>query len=110
MRSKEGESRKVEHQIDIEHRVTEVEGICRDHDRRIEKLEGTTEAIQSLAVNMERMMLQQEAANKVLTKLTDDVETIKAEPAKKWRFVVEKALYFVIGGAMAVILARVGLG
>ena len=35
---------------------------------------------------------------------------MKAEPAKKWRFVVEKALYFVVGGIMAVILAKVGLG
>lgn len=100
----------MEHQIELERRVQEIDDRSKSNKHRIDKLEDTTAAIHSMAISMERMTLQQEAMSKTLTKLTGDVENIKAEPAKKWRFVVEKALYFVVGGIMAVILAKVGLG
>lgn len=99
----------MEYQLDLEHRVTENEARSKSNEKRIAKLEETTEAIHSMALSLERMTNNQETMNKTLTKLTGEVETIKAEPAKKWRFVVEKALYFIVGGIMAVILAKVGL-
>ena len=100
----------MEHQIDWEHRLTEVEARSKGNERRIVQLEDLAKSIYDLAKNMELMMQQQTQMGENLTKLTGDVETMKAEPAKKWRFVVEKALYFVVGGIMAVILAKVGLG
>lgn len=99
----------MEYQLDLEHRVTENEARSKSNEKRISKLEETTEAIHSMALSLERMTNNQETMSKTLTKLTGEVETIKAEPAKKWRFVVEKALYFIVGGIMAVILAKVGL-
>lgn len=100
----------MDYQLDLEHRVTENEARSKSNTKRIDKLEETTEAIHSMALSLERMTNNQETMSKTLTKLTGEVETIKAEPGKKWRFVVEKALYFVVGGIMAVILAKVGLG
>lgn len=99
----------MDYQLDLEHRVTENEARSKSNTKRIDKLEETTEAIHSMALSLERMTNNQETMSKTLTKLTGEVETIKAEPGKKWRFVVEKALYFVVGGIMAVILAKVGL-
>lgn len=100
----------MERQIELEHRVTETEERSKSNTKRIDKLEKVMESIQNLAQSMERMTLQQQQMGENLTKLTGDVETLKAEPGKKWRFVVEKALYFIVGGVMAVILAKVGLG
>lgn len=100
----------MERQIELEHRVTETEERSKSNTKRIDKLEKVMESIQNLAQSMERMTLQQQQMGESLNKLTGDVETMKAEPGKKWRFVVEKALYFVVGGIMAVILAKVGLG
>lgn len=100
----------MEHQLDMEHRLTKVEDRSKRNEERVEKLEEITEAIHDLAKNMELMMQQQQQMGEGLTKLTGDVETLKAEPGKKWRFVVEKAIYFIVGGVMAVILAKVGLG
>lgn len=100
----------MEHQIDWEHRLTEVEDRSKSNERRIVQLEDLAKSIYDLAKNMELMMRQQTQMGESLNKLTGDVETMKAEPGKKWRFVVEKALYFIVGGVMAVILAKVGLG
>ena len=104
----------MEHQLDMEHRLTEVEVRSKGNERRIVQLEDLAKSIYDLAKNMELMMQQQTQMGENLTKLTGDVETLKAEPGKKWRFVVEKAIYFVVGGVVstlvALILAKVGLG
>ena len=100
----------MEHQIDWEHRLTEVESRSKSNTKRLDKLEEMTESIHSMATSMEKMALKQEAMNGSITKLTGDVETLKAEPGKKWRFVVEKALYFTVGAIVTFLLAKVGLG
>lgn len=38
-----------------------------------------------------------------------DVAELKSKPGKRWESVVEKALFAVIGGVLAYLLARVGL-
>ena len=98
----------MDYQLDLEHRVTENEARSKSNTKRIDKLEETTEAIHSMALSLERMTNNQETMSKTLTKLTGEVETIKAEPGKKWRFVVEKAIYFVVGSLIAFVMAKVG--
>lgn len=98
----------MEHQIDWEHRLTQVEARSEGNERRIVKLEDLAKSIYDLAKNMELMMQQQTQMGENLTKLTSDVETMKAEPGKKWRFVVEKAIYFVVGSLIAFVMAKVG--
>lgn len=95
---------------DIEHRLTEVEQRSKSNMRRLEKVEESTEAINRMAISMEKMALKQDTMNGNITKLTTDVETLKAEPAKRWKFVVEKAIYFVVAAVVGFIFARVGLG
>lgn len=98
----------MERQIELEHRVTETEERSKSNTKRIDKLEKVMESIQNLAQSMERMTLQQQQMGESLNKLTGDVETMKAEPGKKWRFVVEKAIYFVVGSLIAFVMAKVG--
>ena len=86
----------MDYQLDLEHRVTENEARSKSNTKRIDKLEETTEAIHSMALSLERM--------------TNNQETIKAEPGKKWRFVVEKALYFTVGAVVTFLVAKMGLG
>ena len=49
-------------------------------------------------------------AAEVVPQLMSDVETLKAEPGKRWKFVIEKAIYFVVAAVVGYFLARVGLG
>lgn len=94
----------------IEHRLTEVEQRSKSNTKRLDKLEETTDAIHSMATSIEKMVLKQDTMNTSLTKLTGDVETLKAEPGKRWKFVVEKAIYFVVAAVAGFVLAKVGLG
>lgn len=99
----------MDQQIGFEHRLTAVEDRAASNLRRIEKLEGSTEAINKMAISIEKMVMKQETMNGNINKLTTDVEALKAEPAKRWKFVVEKAIYFIIAAIMGFFLAKFGL-
>lgn len=99
----------MEQKIDMEHRMTEVEARSKSNSHRLDKLEESTEAINRLAVSMEKMSVTQESMSKSVDKLTTDVETLKAEPGKRWKFVIEKAIYFVVAAIVGFLLAQVGL-
>lgn len=94
----------------IEHRLTEVEERSKSNTKRLDKLEESTEAINRMAVSIEKMAMKQDSMNGSINKLTNDVEALKAEPAKRWKFVVEKAIYFVVAAVVGYFLARAGLG
>ena len=99
----------MEKQLDIEHRLTEVEARTKSNTHRLDKLEESTEAINRMAISIEKMAMKQDTMNGSINKLTTDVETLKAEPAKRWKFVVEKAIYIVVAAVVGFILAKVGL-
>ena len=100
----------MEQKLDIEHRLTDVEARTKSNTHRLDKLEESTEAINRMAISMEKMALKQDTMNGSITKLTTDVETLKAEPAKRWKFVVEKAIYIVVAAVVGYFLAKAGLG
>jgi len=99
----------MDQQMNFEHRLTEAEQRSKSNTHRIEKLEEVTAAINKMAISVEKMAFKQDAMNVSINKLTNDVETIKAEPGKRWKFVVEKAIYFVVAAIMGFILAKFGM-
>lgn len=98
-----------EHELDIEHRLTETEARSKSNTKRLDKLEESTEAINRMAISIEKMATKQDTMNGSITKLTTDVEALKAEPGKRWKFVIEKAIYFVVAAVVGFFLAKVGL-
>lgn len=99
----------MEQQLSFEHRLTTVEDRAASNTRRLDKVEASTEAINKMAISIEKMVMKQETMNGSINKLTTDVEALKAEPAKRWKFVVEKAIYFIVAAIMGFILAKFGI-
>lgn len=98
-----------EHEYEYAQRLQAVEDRARSNTKRLDALEKTTAAINDLAASMKVMVTKQDAMNASVAKLTTDVETLKAEPGKRWKFVVEKAIYFVVAAVVGFALAHVGL-
>ena len=96
-------------EMDIEHRLTEVESRSKSNTKRLDELKETVDAINRVALSVEKMALKQDIMNENLGRLTADVDALKAEPGKRWKFVVEKAIYFVVAAVVGFFLARVGL-
>ena len=99
----------MEQQLSFEHRLTTVEDRAASNTRRLEKVEASTEAINKMAISIEKMVMKQDTMNGSINKLTTDVESLKAEPAKRWKFVVEKAIYIAVAAIMGFFLAKMGL-
>ena len=99
----------MEQQINFEHRLTEIEERSKSNTKRIDKLEETTEAINRMAVSIERMAMKQDTMNGSIVKLNADVAELKAEPGKRWKFVVEKVIYIIVAAIVGFVLAKVGL-
>lgn len=87
-----------------------------DHENEIGSLKHRMKAVEDanstltrLATAVEVMATKLETTGKSVDKLTAKVETLEAEPGKKWRFVVEKSIYFIVGAVIAYVLSQVGL-
>lgn len=97
--------------MDLEHerRLSETEARSKSNTKRIDELQGQIDAVNRLATAVEVMATKQDTMRESLDVLTGKVETLESEPAKKWRFVVEKAIYFVVAAIMGFILAKAGI-
>lgn len=84
--------------------------------RRIEKLELQTEAVQKLAMAIERIAMEQSNQTKAIERIEKDVgkldskvDTLEKKPAKRWDSVVEKIIMLLIAAVMTFLLAKIGL-
>lgn len=81
----------------------------RSNTHRIDDLEKDHEALNRLATAVEVMATKQDVISDSVDRLTGKVEALEAEPGKRWKFVVEKSIYFVVAALMGFLLARAGL-
>ena len=89
--------------------LQKVEDRSARNEGRIKKLETEHEVLHRLATSVAVMAEKMDAMNTSVDKLTGKVEALEAEPAKRWRFVVEKSIYIVVAAVVGYMLAHVGL-
>jgi hypothetical protein len=97
--------------MDLEHerRLSETEARSKANEKSIIDLRGQIDAVNRLATAVEVMATKQDTMSESVDRLTAKVETLEAEPGKRWRFVVEKAIYFIVAAVMGFVLAQIGL-
>lgn len=79
------------------------------NEGRIKKLEEEQSVLHQLATSVALLAQKMETMSGSVDTLTQKVDALEAEPAKKWRFVVEKSIYFAVGAVIAFVLSQVGL-
>ena len=97
--------------MDLEHerRLTSVEQRSKSNTHRIEKLEGSTEAINRLATSMEVMVSKQEQVAETVDKLDGKVSAIEAKPVKRVDGLIDKIVWSVCAAVIAYLLSKIGL-
>ena len=76
---------------------------------RMKAAEESTSALNKLVTSVAVMAEQMKTMNGNLATLTGKVERLEAEPGKRWKFVIEKAIYFVVAAVVGFVMAHVGL-
>lgn len=97
--------------MDLEHekRLSDVENLAKSNRHRLDKVEEATNVLNRLATAVEVMATKQESMSESVDRLTGKVEALESEPGKRWRFVIEKSIYFIVAAIVGFFLAKFGL-
>lgn len=96
-------------ELNIEHRLTEVEERAKSNQHRIEKLETSTEALNRLASSMEVMAEKQERVADAVDELDGKVTALETKPAKRWEELISKLILMAVTAAATWFFSRMGL-
>lgn len=96
-------------ELNIEHRLTEVEERAKSNQHRIEKLETSTEALNRLASSMEVMAEKQERVADAVDELDGKVTALEEKPAKRWEELINKLILIAVTAAATWFFSRMGL-
>ena len=97
-------------ETEISGRLSAVEQRSKSNSHRLDAVEKNTEAVNHLATSVAVMAARMEVTGAKVDGLCSDVQDLTAEPGKRWKFVVEKAVYIAVSAVMGYILAKFGLG
>ena len=90
---------------DTEHRLTVVEDRCKSNTHRINELSGQIDAVNRLAIAVEVMATKQDTMGESVDRLESKVDTLEANPGKRWEGLVDKLLFAAAGAFIAWIAA-----
>ena len=99
------------HEIDIEHRLTDVENRAKSNTHRLDKLEPIVDEIHTMSNTMVQLVQEVKHTNETVNNLdakvdrmdsrVDDMERAPAEDAKKYKSTAITAIISTIAGAFA---------
>lgn len=99
----------MEHQIDHEHRLTEVETLVKSNKRRIENVEKRQDDLEKLTSSVSTLAANQKHMESDVKEIKADVKGLAAKPGKRWDSIVDKAVWAVLAAVIAFMLGRIGL-
>ena len=97
-------------EINNEHRLTEVEERSKSNQHRIESLEKRQNNLEELTVTVKGLVIKEENIENTVKEIKTDVKNLSDKPAKRWDGVVDKAISAVVGGLIAYVFFKLGLG
>lgn len=96
-------------EINIEHRLTEVEQRSKSNAHRLDDVEKRQDNLDKLTTSVSLLAEREERMESDVKEIKSDVKTLAEKPAKRWDAVVEKALLAVVAAVVAYFLGRMGL-
>ena len=90
-------------------KLTEVEARCKSNTYRLDNVEKRQNALDKLAESIGRMDERQNAMDTDVKEIKADVKTITQKSVKRWDGIVDKALWLLIGAALAALFAQGGI-
>lgn len=99
----------MEENLDMEHRLTEVEARSKSNAHRLDDVEKRQDNLDKLTTSVSLLAEREERMESDVKEIKSDVKTLAEKPAKRWEAVVEKALLAVVAAVVAYFLGRMGL-
>ena len=90
-------------------KLTEVEERSKINTHRLDKMEKRQDTLDELAKSMARMDERQNNMDGDVKEIKADVKALAEKPVKRWDGIVDKALWLLIGAALAALFAQAGV-
>ena len=90
-------------------KLAEVDSRARSNTRRIDKLEQSDTVLTKLATSVEVMATELKTIAESVNRLDGKVTELEAEPGERWKSIVEKTIWAVVGGVIVYVFAQFGI-
>lgn len=97
-------------------KIAEVEQRSKSNTHRIDRLEKQNEALQKIAVSVEKLAYAQERQSddisemkQSISKVRDDVDEMKEQPGKRWNKISEYVILTIIGIVIGYLFTQIGM-
>lgn len=96
-------------EMDIEHRLTEVEGRSKSNTHRLDELERRQDNLDDLVSTVKVLAVREEAVENDVKEIKADVKSLTSKPGQRWDSLMDKIIWAVAGAVLAFVLAKIGL-
>lgn len=94
--------------LNIEHRITEVEQRSKSNTKRIDKLDRRQEELIVLANSIKIIAEREEHLEKSVDEIKSDVKEMKYKPAKRMDYIIDTIVKIVLGAVVGYIMIKLG--
>lgn len=96
-------------EINIEHRLTEVEERSKSNTHRLDAVEKRQNDLDKLANSVSLLAEREERVESDVKEIKCDVKTLAEKPGKRYDSLVDKVVWAVLAAVIAFFLGRIGL-
>ncbi len=95
-------------EIQIEHRLTEVEERSKSNTHRLDELEKRQDNLDDLVSTVKVLAVREEAVENDVKEIKSDVKSLTSKPAKRWENLTNQIITILVAAIAGFILAKFG--
>ena len=95
--------------VQIEHRLTEVESRSKSNTHRLDELEKRQDNLDDLVSTVKVLAVREETVENDVKEIKEDVKMLTSKPAEKWDKLTEIVLSAVVGIIIGFIFSQIGM-
>lgn len=95
-------------EINVEHRLTELEALGTSNSNRIADLEKRQDDLDELVSTVKVLAVREENVENDVKEIKSDVKTLTSKPGKRWDSFVEKVIWTIAAAIIGFALAHLG--
>jgi len=96
-------------EINIEHRLTEVEERSKSNKHRLDEVEKRQDNLDELVGTVKALAVREENVESDVKEIKSDVKSLTSKPGQKWDNLIDRIVWAVAAALVAFILAKLGL-
>ena len=96
-------------EVEIEHRLTEVESRSKSNQYRLEELEKRQDNLDDLVSTVKVLAVREETVENDVKEIKEDVKLLTSKPGQMWDGLVKQIVTALVAAVIGLFLAQIGL-